>query len=61
MSLFGCLGYWLRPMTLDGVADWLERCATPAALVNEIVDALADLQVGQTYVDYDGDTWKRIE
>ena len=61
MSLFVCLGYWVRPMTLEGVTDWLEQCGIPSSLVNEIVGALADLQVGQTYVDSDGDTWGRVE
>lgn len=61
MSLFVCWDYENPSMTLDGVSDWLEQCGTPAALVNEIVAALADLQVGQTYVDSDGDTWERVE
>lgn len=61
MSLFVCLDYENPSMTFDGVFDWLEQCGTPTALVNEIVAALADLQVGQTYVDSDGDTWERVE
>lgn len=30
-------------------------------LLNVEMKALADLQVGQTYVDSDGDTWERVE
>lgn len=37
------------------------RDAAHLDLSDSEVDALADLQVGQTYVDCDGDTWERVE
>lgn len=32
-----------------------------ASFLGDDIDALAELEVGQTYVDGDGDTWERVE
>lgn len=44
----------LTGRTLSGAAEYW-------SLDDEELNALADLQVGQTYVDSDGDTWERVE
>lgn len=54
MRKFNCSGTFNgADITLWGAAD--------AGLAETDMDPLADLQVGQTYVDSDGDTWERIE
>lgn len=54
MRKFNCSGYFNAiELTLWGAVD--------AGLDESDAEALAYLQVGQTYVDSDGDTWERIE
>lgn len=39
----------------------LYRAVHVIGLTGDDLDALADLAVGETYVDADGDTWERVE
>lgn len=54
MRRFNCSGGF----NADDITLW---DAVHAGLDEKDADALADLQVGQTYVDADGDTWERVE
>lgn len=47
-------GRVLTDRTLSGAAKYW-------SISDKCLNALADLQVGKTYVDSDGDTWERVE
>lgn len=50
----------LNNVTLDA-AVWRLDAIGSGRVAAEIIDALADLEVGHAYVDSDGDTWERTE
>lgn len=53
MRKFNCSANYVgNAQSLEDADGWL---------LNEDMHALLDLQVGQTYVDSDGDTWERVE
>lgn len=54
MRKFICSGYY-------NTADITLWGAVHAGINEADADKLADLQVGQTFVDSDGDTWERVE